>query len=306
MLTPRQQLVWLCLAITAQLTWGIYPDVVRYLQTKRSPVLTSLQLGFLLNLIGLPALFLAFTLPALISDWRKKRAARASSDLQEPLLNGSSASPKPEGTPSEDADVAALDGERPSALRFWLDPAFPVLCGTTIAMTAVLMCQLYSLKLTQAYLSQMCFLLAPVFVSLMSRFLFKQPLPQGLGLAVALMIFGSFMVLYGKYKAARKFGVSATDGSISMWAAVMFATWGVDAHKSGLHLHDIYGMGLALLSAVALATFMLIIQRHGTLVSFQSVLASYFALQVALCYVLTRTLEAPVWWHLYEMDWVQW
>ncbi|KAL4434092.1 hypothetical protein ABPG75_000533 [Micractinium tetrahymenae] len=81
---------WLLIAVACQFVWGIYPAALRYLQTKASEPLTSLQLSFLINLLACPALLLGSTLPAAARKALRRRQLR---QRQQAAQHGAADSP---------------------------------------------------------------------------------------------------------------------------------------------------------------------------------------------------------------------
>lgn len=143
---------------------GIYPVAVRALQTRIEHPLTSLQLTFLINALAMAALLIGTTLPLVVAS--RRRLARTSTveattqayesdsgSLTAPLLGGGQG---PANSPARRRDAALL------------------LLGTTAALTAVMLSQVFSLLFTAAVLSQMVFMLSPLLVALLTRLLLRQ------------------------------------------------------------------------------------------------------------------------------------
>eukprot|EP00887_Chlorella_sp_A99_P002161 scaffold21.g2161.t1 len=238
---------WLLLAVAVQFVWGIYPVMIRFLQTKTPHPLTSLQLSFVINLMSLPALLFGDILnlvlgwlcggggnkegggapapvvvvepdpwapaaPALSADGDSPSAPLLPGDRLGDGAGAQAAAAKGDALPpAPPTPAAALAGEPPAG-RVVVVPPAPralrpeptllskclVLAGTTAGLTGLFLTQVYSLRFTAAYMSQMLFLLAPLMVALMARLLFKSPLPPGLWTSLALMLLGSGMVIGSK------------------------------------------------------------------------------------------------------------
>lgn len=280
---------WLLLAAATQFAWGVYPVAVRFMQTLTPHPLSSLQLAFLINLWTLPGLLVGDLVGCAAAGCSRRRqrkqqqqvaAAAPSSESQ--ALEGEQDEESGPGTQTEDPETIVLPLPPPSRLR-----KAAVLTATTAALTGLIMGQIYSLRFTAAYMSQMVFLLAPLMVAMIARLLFSQPLPRGLWTALASMLTGAVLVVGGK--AAREGGSNAALG----WSpAALGATL---RSVPGLSVSDAIGLTLALGAALSLAAFMLVVQRSRGLATEQGVLWSYSTFLSVLGCLLTRLLE-PVQW----------
>lgn len=348
------EVAWLLLALAVQLYNGCYPVAVRYLQTSIPHPLTSLQLTFLINAIACPALLCGTTLPLLLRHWlRKRRQQRqlhwlaspaggkgiaqaadisweedGSDTLSEPLLGVHAAAEAPrrngwqdragsmmaEQAPEAAAAPVPADRGRPSR-RY----AAALLVGTTVALTAVMLAQVYSLLFTQAYLSQMVFMLAPLLVALLARAMFRSPLPPGLWPAMAFMLLGASAVIASKTHAGS--GDSSNGAAVNSWIQAwsplpqqhtvlpMMDTLSLTLggrQSGGLTWRDAVGLGLAFAGALALAVFMLLVQKSRGVVSDQAILWCSFTAQAALCAVLSCCLEQDRWQQLGLLSIQEW
>ena len=109
-----------------------------------------------------------------------------------------------------------------------------VLCGTTLCLATLFLCQVFSLLFTAAWLSQMVFLLAPLMVALMARALFRSPLPAGLWPALALMLLGCTLVIGSKAMAMSGSGDDGggSDADMAAMAAASLGAWPVSTAVS--------------------------------------------------------------------------
>ncbi|GAB4817872.1 hypothetical protein N2152v2_004918 [Parachlorella kessleri] len=183
-----------------------------------------------------------------------------------------------------------------------------------MALTALMVSQIFALMFVQAYISQMVFLLAPLLVSFLALALLRTPLPPFFWPTLVLMLLGSAMVVGGKAEAAAGAAASGRNGLgfSKPWqlhvVKVPGSRWGVlMAGENGVaSLDDAIGIGLSLLSAFSLAIFMLTIQVCGKVVSNAEVLWANYPTQATLSLALTVALEReklPVLTELQGWEW---
>ncbi|KAL4420547.1 hypothetical protein ABPG75_010203 [Micractinium tetrahymenae] len=338
-----QSLAWLLAALVVQLLNGCYPVAVRYLQTRIPHPVTSLQLTFLVNALACIPLLCGTILSLAVQRWLPKKphpppavagtaCCRAGVHVDgggECTASGSGADAA-EGWQVEDSagDSGVDEPLLPSRAaqqrglrhRSWAAPA--LLAGTTAALTAVMLAQVYSLQYTQAYLSQMVFMLSPLLVALLARLLLRSPVPKGLWPALLLMLLGAGMVIASKARSqSGPAGAEGTGvppaGSSWLWAwgppvgpqQEAAAHAGADpasASSSGLTWRDAVGLSLAFGGALALAVFMLLVQRSQGLASDQAILGCSFLVQAALCGGLAAGFERGRWHTLAQLDCREW
>lgn len=322
---------------------GCYPVAVRYLQTRIAHPLSSLQLTFAINAVACLALLLCTTLPVLVRRWlrgRRDGAEEMAEDLGWEAAGGTAGSlTQPLVGQAESHGSIGSTGDNLKLLGQWQrdEPAAPagaaahhralrreidgrrfrlsrravlLLLGTTAALTSVMLAQVYSLLFTQAYLSQMVFLLAPLLVALMARALLSSPLPPGLFPALLFMLLGAGMVIVSKAIGGGG-GGGQSPGHGAGWL-LAWAPLGQSVGPAGfpglggeLTWRDGVGLSLAFVGTLALAFFMLLVQTSRCL-SDQAILWCSFLTQAILCGTLTLWLERDRWHVVQHLTWHEW
>jgi hypothetical protein len=164
-------LAWLALAALVQLVWGFYPAVLRLLQTRTPHILTSLQVSFLINACACPTMVLQSTCEFLYGvAWRRGHAAatvqikkasvgkkparraeavaaRDAPESIQPLLSDSAQEELPGSRDEESPETASLNPADTQQIGGW--KKFGILVGTTTALTALMVSQIFALIFVQ-------------------------------------------------------------------------------------------------------------------------------------------------------------
>jgi drug/metabolite transporter (DMT)-like permease len=288
-------------AVTAQLLWGCYSTIGRYLQTRVEGKPSFMVVLSLALSIGLLAMFVDLGVRLY-----QEKTLRSEKDVRRGLLRQEShkfsAIPtddpisQPSDTiPSESYSSQPEPHHRSQSQSELLSPWPP----SSDAIKSILLYSFFTLGrmgtnmwasgLTYAYINSLVMLLQPFTVAVLEKYLFNQAFPRGLYPLLTFSLLGSICVIYAQTEEA--LNSSSDDETVS---------------NAYLRARDYAGIVLQFISILFSTAARLEARRSKRMVTRHELIIAQFAFTAIILGLVAVIFDTHSWYAILHMDYIGW